>query len=416
MKVEIGEILSDDDQIVLERFREYGKAWIVGGWVRDFISGKGTRGYLDIATTLEPHQVKEIFPRTILVGEKYGTVIVRLDDDSHQGFWEVTTLRSDGGYGDGRRPDNVSFGEDIMVDLSRRDFTINAMAIDEKGNVIDIDGKGLEDLSSGILRTVGDSAERISEDGLRIMRAFRFLDGSEAGVRELDSGLSSAIKSNVHMLERVSKERIWAELRMILSGDNIREILESMGGHGILDSILPGIKHNYNLKFSKNPRVNLALICSNEEVAGRELTDSLRKYLKISNDDSLSISFLHDSKSAELDLSPKSIRRFRTFLPEYLQREYLAFYSGLGKDAHEMEDAISSLPPNSIGNSPLVDGILLSEVTGLEPGRRLGRLKGWLHRRQIEDDLTSTEQVLQMLDEIEWKDSDPESWKNLSWP
>ena len=81
-----------------------------------------------------------------------------------------------------------------------------------------------------------------------------------------------------------------------------------------------------------------------------------------------------------------------------------------------MEDAISSLPPNSIGNSPLVDGILLSEVTGLEPGRRLGRLKGWLHRRQIEDDLTSTEQVLQMLDEIEWKDSDPESWKNLSWP
>ncbi len=376
MKVEIGEILSDDDQIVLERIREYGKAWIVGGWVRDFISGKGTRGYLDIATTLEPHQVKEIFPRTILVGEKYGTVIVRLDGDSHQGFWEVTTLRSDGGYGDGRRPDNVSFGEDIMVDLSRRDFTINAMAIDEKGNVIDIDGKGLEDLSSGILRTVGDSAERISEDGLRIMRAFRFLDGSEAGVRELDSGLSSAINSNVHMLERVSKERIWAELRMILSGDNIREILESMVGHGILDSILPGIKHNYNLKFSKNPRVNLALICSNEEVAGSELTDSLRKYLKISNDD----------------------------------------YSGLGKDAHEMEDAISSLPPNSIGNSPLVDGILLSEVTGLEPGRRLGRLKGWLHRRQIEDDLTSTEQVLQMLDEIEWKDSDPESWKNLSWP
>ena len=83
---------------------------------------------IDIATTLLPREVIKIFPRTIPVGEEFGTVIVRLDGDSEK-EWEVTTLRKDGSYGDGRRPDNVSFGTNIMDDLARRDFTINAMAI-----------------------------------------------------------------------------------------------------------------------------------------------------------------------------------------------------------------------------------------------------------------------------------------------
>ena len=416
LEVEIGEFLGDDDLMVLGKIWEHGKAWIVGGWVRDFLSGRDVSGCLDIATTLKPDEVKEIFPRTLLVGEEYGTVIVRLEEESNEGIWEVTTLRSDGGYGDGRRPDNVSFGDDILVDLSRRDFTINAMAIGQNGEIIDIEGRGMEDLGAGVIRTVGNAADRISEDGLRIMRAFRFLDDSEGGMRTLDRALSDAIRSNVQMLERVSKERIWSELCMILSGGNVKQILELMGEHGILDSILPDIDHDCGLEFSNNPRVNLALLCSPEENSGKELSLTLRELLKISNDDSLSISFLHDTKNVDFDLSPGSVRRFRTFLPEYLQREFLFYSEGLGKNAMEMEDAINSLPENSAGNSPLIDGNILSEVTGLEPGRRLGKLKGWLHRRQIEEDLPSSEQVLELLEEIDWKEEDPEKWKNLSWP
>ena len=203
---------------------------------------------------------------------------------------------------------------------------------------------------------------------------------------------------------------------MILSGKNVKQILELMGEHGILDSILPDIDHDCGLEFSNNPRVNLALLCSPEENSGKELSLTLRELLKISNDDSLSISFLHDTKNVDFDLSPGSVRRFRTFLPEYLQRELLFYSEGLGKNAMEMEDAINSLPENSAGNSPLIDGNILSEVTGLEPGRRLGKLKGWLHRRQIEEDLSSSEQVLELLEEIDWKEEDPEKWKNLSWP
>jgi len=415
LKVEIGDFLGDEDLLVLGKIREHGNAWIVGGWVRDFLSGRNVSGCLDIATTLRPDQVKEIFPRTLLVGEKYGTVIVRLEDPP-EGFWEVTTLRRDGGYGDGRRPDNVSFGNDLLVDLSRRDFTINAMAIAQNGEIIDIEGRGMEDLGAGIIRTVGNAADRISEDGLRIMRAFRFLDDSEKGIRTLDPELSEAIRSNIQMLERVSKERIWSELCMILSGENVKQILELMGEHGIIGSILPDIEHNYGLEFSNNPRVNLALLCSPEGNSGKELSLSLREVLKISNDDSLSVSFLHDTKNVDFDLSPESVRRFRCFLPEYLQREFLLYSEGLGKNSKEMEDAINTIPKNSVGNSPLVDGNILSEVTGLEPGRRLGKLKGWLHRRQIEDNLESTEQILELLKEIDWSGEDPEKWKSLSWP
>ena len=140
--------LSPEDNLVLEQLRKHGEAWIVGGWVRDTLLMGESKSDIDIATTLLPREVIEIFPRTIPVGEEFGTVIVRLDGDSEK-EWEVTTLRKDGSYGDGRRPDNVSFGTNIMDDLARRDFTINAMAIGADGDLIDIfGGKNLERILS----------------------------------------------------------------------------------------------------------------------------------------------------------------------------------------------------------------------------------------------------------------------------
>ena len=148
--------LTDGDCVVLDRLRQNGEAWIVGGWVRDHLSGRKPKE-LDVATNLRPAEVKSIFPRSLMVGEKYGTVGVRIDDPNDgDAIWEVTTLREDGGYGDGRRPDNVNFGSNIEIDLSRRDFTINAMAINKDGDVIDPHG-GRKDLASGIVRSVGNA-------------------------------------------------------------------------------------------------------------------------------------------------------------------------------------------------------------------------------------------------------------------
>ena len=201
--------LTPEDNLVLNQLRNHGDAWIVGGWVRDTLLMGKSNNDLDIATTLLPSQVMEIFPRTIPVGEEYGTVIVRLEGFSDK-EWEVTTLRKDGSYGDGRRPDKVSFGTNIIDDLARRDFTINAMAIDKEDELIDLFG-GEKDLHLNIIRAVGDANERIAEDGLRILRAFRYLDLEKNKLRVLDYELESAIRKNVHMLEKVSKERITDE-------------------------------------------------------------------------------------------------------------------------------------------------------------------------------------------------------------
>ena len=181
-------LLRPEDLLVLEGLRSRGEAWIVGGWVRESISGRKDTD-VDIATTLHPDEVKAIFPRSLMVGAKYGTVSVRLDEGIWGNeIWEVTTLRSDGSYGDGRRPDEVEFCTNIEDDLSRRDFKINAMALEYpygEDSLIDPFG-GREDLMKGLLTSVGDPRKRISEDGLRILRAFRFMDGGDGGVRKMD--------------------------------------------------------------------------------------------------------------------------------------------------------------------------------------------------------------------------------------
>jgi len=406
------EILSDEDNSVLKGLRGHGDAWIVGGWVRDFLSGS-TLGDLDIATTLKPSEVKEIFPRSLMFAEKYGTVTVRLDG-AEEKMWDVTTLRSDGGYGDGRRPDNVEFGENILSDLARRDFTINSLAIDEDGKIIDPFG-GIDDLGLKILRAVGDASERISEDGLRIMRAFRFLDSGESGIRTFDESLLEAIKSNIGMIESVSKERVWSELTKILAGRNSREIISMMDSCGVFNTILPGISIKTDLKMTTSYLANLALVCRDDDRSADELVCGLGDFLRISKEESEVISFLHRCKEVDFDPSPESIRRFRVALPERIQKELLIYSSSLA-DLSEFINNIDLVSPLKAGNSPLIDGHALSKLTGLGPEKRLGRLKAWLHKKQIEDDLGTPEEVLSLLEAIDWENSDHEEWGALSWP
>lgn len=407
--------LTDGDCVVLDRLRQNGEAWIVGGWVRDHLSGRKPKE-LDVATNLRPAEVKSIFPRSLMVGEKYGTVRVRIDDPNDgDAIWEVTTLREDGGYGDGRRPDNVNFGSNIEIDLSRRDFTINAMAINKDGDVIDPHG-GRKDLASGIVRSVGNAEERIGEDGLRLIRAFRFLEQGGAKLRVLDGNLSIAISSNTRMLERISKERIWSELKLILSGPNSPEIVQLMQEHSVMSVILGGISCNGAAGRSNYHCVNLALICRDDGKSGQDLSDLLTEKLRLSKEEASSVSFLHDCRGIELDHSEGSARRFRAALPQSRQNEVIEYLSGLEKDVSQFKHVLENLGDLVVGNAPLVDGHTLSNVTGLDPGRRLGRLKGWLHRIQIEEDISQTDEVLSRLRGINWENSDHEMWPILSWP
>ena len=421
--------LREEDRIVLDRLRVSGEAWIVGGWVRDFLSGLSQDRIddMDIATNLRPEQVKEIFPRSIMIGEKFGTVIVRIDESETNDYeWEVTTLREDGGYSDGRRPENVVFGQEIEDDLERRDFTINAMAIEiseklvgndePEGELLDF-WEGLEDLEGGLLRAVGDAGKRLGEDGLRVIRAFRFLECGEDGLRNLDPELSNAISSNLRMLEMVSKERIWNELGKILRGHNSKEIVEKMHAHGVLDKIIPGVSVNLEVRHSRDQMVNLALMCSSETSHGSKLSEELSEYLRLSRKEASTLVLLHGLRDLELDASIESVRRFMASHPDRSTRRMILDYlSGTGVETGQFEACYQSTEELRAGNSPLIDGNLLSSLTGIEPGRKLGRLKDWLHRIQVEGDIENRETAISMLNEIHWEDSEFEDWPVLSWP
>ena len=407
------EHLSEADRLVLDGLRSAGEAWIVGGWVREAASGRRETD-MDIATTLLPAKVKELFPRSLMVGEKYGTVIVRLDEGVSDGTWEVTTLRSEGSYGDGRRPDMVEFGQKIEDDLARRDFTINAMAIDSDGSVIDPFG-GVSDLREGVLRAVGIASERLGEDGLRIMRAYRFLDSAE-GIRDMESSLRSAVKENLGMLDVVSRERIGVEMERILGGRNAGAVISQMHEDGVLSHVLTEITCTASPSFCTNSLVNLALLCNEDQSEGSELADKLRSALMMAKEPLRRVAFLHDARNASVSTEISGLRRFRAALPEEWQSAFVVYSRGLGRDVVEFAEALASLRPLRVGNAPLIDGNTLAAATGLDPGPKMGRLKGRLHRIQIERDLSSEDEVLSVLDELDWRGSDYEEWSALSWP
>ena len=196
---------------VEECFRLLEKAgrrgWLVGGCVRDLAMG-GTPGDWDMASDARPEELLSLFPKAAPTGLKHGTVTAVLEG----GTVEVTTLRREGGYTDGRHPDQVVFVDELEVDLARRDFTINAMAMDRRGRISDPFG-GREDLRRGVIRCVGAPERRFSEDGLRMFRAVRF--AARLGFA-LEPGTAAALRTCAPLAERVSAERVREEVDKVL--------------------------------------------------------------------------------------------------------------------------------------------------------------------------------------------------------
>ena len=161
--------LPNNVQYILEKFNSNGfEAFIVGGCVRDSLLNKKPQDY-DITTNAFPEKIEELFDKTIPTGIKHGTVTVLIDKTPY----EVTTYRVDGEYLNNRKPKDVKFVSNIEEDLSRRDFTINAMAYNEKVGLVDL-FKGREDLNKKLIKTVGNPYDRFNEDGLRMINKMRW--------------------------------------------------------------------------------------------------------------------------------------------------------------------------------------------------------------------------------------------------
>ncbi|MCD8133374.1 MAG: HD domain-containing protein [Clostridiales bacterium] len=226
MKIRLPEKVS----FIIEELQQNGcDAYAVGGCVRDSVLGREPQDW-DITTSAKPEQVKTLFGHTIDTGIQHGTVTVMLD---REGF-EVTTYRIDGEYEDARHPKDVFFTTSLLEDLKRRDFTINAMAYNDKTGLVDA-FDGLGDLDRGIVRCVGEPEDRFREDALRMLRAVRF--AAQLGFH-LDDATRAAIVCLAPNLAKISAERIQAELvKLLLSPhpEEIRTVYET----GMTDIFLP---------------------------------------------------------------------------------------------------------------------------------------------------------------------------------
>jgi tRNA nucleotidyltransferase (CCA-adding enzyme) len=250
---------------VLERIETAGfEAYFVGGSVRDFLLNKVIND-VDIATSATPVEVKQIFSKTVDIGIEHGTVLVLYQN---QGY-EITTFRSEAEYEDFRRPKEVAFIRSLTEDLQRRDFTMNAIAMDKEGNLID-PFQGQLAIMNQIIQTVGKAEDRFQEDALRMMRAVRFV--SQLSFKIEEETLNALIKL-VYLLEHIAVERKQTEFDKLLSGVNRRQALELILQTNIY-SYLPGLSN-------QEDSIRLVLAYEVERLSTREMWVLLIFCLKV---------------------------------------------------------------------------------------------------------------------------------------
>ena len=211
--------LPQNISFVLNTLLENGySAYIVGGCVRDLLCGKQPHDY-DITTSALPCEIQNLFKKTVATGIKHGTVTVIIDSTPI----EVTTFRTENTYSDNRHPESVNFVKDIKEDLSRRDFTVNAMCYNNQEGLIDI-FDGVNDIKNRTLRAVGNAETRFSEDALRVLRLFRFAATLQFDIEKntFDAALKCA-----PLLKNISAERIFTELKKSALGNNV-SVLSSL--------------------------------------------------------------------------------------------------------------------------------------------------------------------------------------------
>lgn len=286
------------------------EARLVGGCVRDTLLHRRPNDW-DVATAAAPEAVKELFERTVPTGIRHGTVTVLYGGSA----CEVTTYRVEGAYSDHRRPDSVRFTSRLEEDLSRRDFTINAMAMDASLAITDPFG-GREDLSRRLIRCVGDSRERFTEDALRMLRAVRF-------AAQLDFALASAaleaIAGCAPLCSALSPERVAAELRAVLASRN-PDMVWLMADLGLLNAWLTP-REGERTHLGALPRcARLAHFCSDLSQCGSiTSTDTFLRSLRM---DTRSVK----TCSAAAEILASGSRDYKRLLRDYGEDAVLAAY------------------------------------------------------------------------------------------
>jgi tRNA adenylyltransferase len=356
---------------VLEKIKVAGfEAYFVGGSVRDALLQRPIHD-VDIASSSYPEETKRIFDRTVDVGIEHGTVLVL--ENSRE--YEVTTFRTEDVYVDYRRPSKVSFVRSLEEDLKRRDFTINTLALDENGQVIDL-FQGLDDLENQILRAVGTAAERFNEDALRIMRGFRFQAALDF---DLEQDTFSAMKDCAPLLEKISVERIFIEFDKLLLAPFWRKGLEALLTSGVIE-FLPDLKgsraklerlfdlaSDFRFSASEQAWAALLLVLDVQNVKGflkkwktsREFANKVEDLVEIA------------AIRSERDLTKRDCYDYDIDL--LLQAEELRQAQGLPVNFSAIRNLDASLTIHN-KQEMVVNGGMLMQEFGFEPGPKLGQI------------------------------------------
>lgn len=356
---------------VLKKIKNAGfEAYFVGGSVRDALLNRPIHD-VDIASSSYPEETKRIFERTIDVGIEHGTVLVL--EDNHE--YEVTTFRTEDIYVDYRRPSHVTFVRSLKEDLKRRDFTINALALDETGNVIDL-FEGLNDLKHQILRAVGTPSERFTEDALRIMRGFRFQ--ATLGFA-LDKDTFNAMKMCAPLLEKISVERTFIEFDKLLTAFYWRKGLKSLIASGATD-YLPDMRSSQSqletmfdveadFKFTSSEQAWAALLM----VLQVKNIKKFLKHWKTSNEFQKRVEqivMIYTIRQTHF-LNKEECYRFELDL--IIQAEEIRQAQGLVIDFERIYSTYDSLTIHD-KHEIVVNGGLLIKEFGFKPGPALGQL------------------------------------------
>lgn len=379
--------LPSKTEYVINTLCENGyEAYIVGGCVRDMLMGKEPHDF-DITTSAEPYEVQAIFPKTVPTGIKHGTVTVIVEKTPI----EVTTFRTESGYTDRRRPDKVEFVKNLKEDLSRRDFTVNAMAYNHKTGVVDYFG-GKSDLENKILRTVGSAKERFSEDALRILRLFRFASVLDFSIEE--NTFSSALLL-LPELEFISRERIFAELSKAVIGKNVAALFPLIEKGGL----------NF-LKITKTPDFEKIKKCDSFNTAfftflylSSEIVAEPLSALKCSNalksycadlEELISLSAPDTKYAIKQLLSKKSPQ----IAEDYFKLRNIIYNDDVQIPKHLLAEILSCNEPYLISHLAL-DGKYLKSL-GLS-GKQIGEKLEFLLKKVIETPEINTEEGLKSL-------------------
>jgi putative nucleotidyltransferase with HDIG domain len=433
---------------IIQTLRKQGfQAYLVGGCVRDLLLKREPADY-DIATSATPAQVMEIFPDTYAVGAQFGVVLVPLPEDQRESgdenalskghAVEVATFRSDLGYSDGRRPDEVRFSEDPREDVARRDFTINGMMLDPvRGQVLDFVG-GRKDLEAGVIRAIGDPVRRFAEDKLRMLRAVRFAARFEYAI---EAGALAAIQHFAHEIRVVSRERVRDELTRMLIEGHARRAFLLLDESGLLKEALPEISAmkgvEQPLEFHPEGDVfvhtlllleNLPHPCpptlawgallhdvgkpatfraapdrirfDNHVDVGVKIAEKICEQLRFSNHDAAQVLALVDNHMRFGHVTRMKESTLKRFLRMPMFDEHLALHRADSLASHRnlstyelIRKKLAEIPPEKIRPVPLVTGDDLI-AAGYAPGPRFREILDAVEDAQLEGRLLSRDAAI----------------------